>query len=79
MFILLFLCVYLFIVAWRATSQKQDDSHFVAPSELFDDEPRENPWVGFLQEPMSSLRSGSIGLFQSYDQQSKSAPVYLIT
>ena len=78
-FLLTLLSIYLFIVAWRANTVAQDKSHFVAPSALFDQEPRENPWVGFLQEPMGSLRSGSIGFFESYDPQSKNAPVYLIT
>ena len=37
---------------------------------------RENPWVGFLQEPVSNGRTGPIGDFVGTDSRSGSATLY---
>jgi hypothetical protein len=75
---ILVLLLYVLLVLWRAVQQQQDRSHFVAASEIFQDEPRENPWVGFLQEPMTSLRVGAIGSFQALERDLPKAPMYMI-
>ena len=76
--VIIVIVLYVMLVLWRATQQQQDRSHFVAASEIFQDEPRENPWVGFLQEPMTSLRTGGIGDFESYEKDLPKAPMYMI-
>lgn len=76
--IILAICAYTLLVVYRAVQQKEDRSHFIAASEIFKDEPRENPWVGFLQEPMSSIRVGAIGGFESFEKNVKKAPMYMV-
>ena len=69
--VILVIILYVGLVLWRAVQQQQDRSHFVAASEIFKDEPRENPWVGFLQEPMSPIRTG-------YEKELAKSPMYMI-
>ena len=40
---------------------------------------RENPWVGFLQEPVSDGRTGPIGDFVGTDAKSGTAQLYEFT
>lgn len=76
--IILVICMFTLLVLFRAVQQQEDRSHFVAASEIFRDEPRENPWVGFLQEPMSSIRVGAIGGFESFEKNLEKSPMYMI-
>jgi hypothetical protein len=39
---------------------------------------RENPWVGFLQEPVYAGRTGPIGDFVGVDSRSGAANMYVI-
>jgi hypothetical protein len=92
---MIFTIIGLFIVAflvWTAITNvpaapariSQPVQAFDSQYEVFRDmEPssqiRENPWVGFLQENVSTGRTGPVGEFIGNESSSGNAPLYMVT
>jgi hypothetical protein len=79
--LILLVCAFTLLVVYRAVQKQEEDiaDANVGPTELFKEEPRSNPWVGFLQEPMSKIKTGRTGTFSSYQPNLKHSPMYMIT
>ncbi len=74
-------CAFTLLVVYRAVQKQEEDiaDENVGPTELFKTETRSNPWVGFLQESMSKIKTGRTGTFTSYQPNIKNSPMYMIT
>lgn len=76
---ILMVCLYTLLVVYRAVQKQEEEILHETPYEMFDQEPRSNPWVNFLQEPIKKLSKGRTGTFKSYEKELKNSPVYMIT
>jgi hypothetical protein len=77
---ILVVCLYILLAMYRSVQKQEEDILDIQnPSDMFEQEPRSNPWVNFLQEPIKKLGKGRTGIFKSFERELKGSPVYMIT